>query len=196
MKIIFLFEFILMIFVFGYMLAWMFNQINTKVFFAVTISHVPTWKIILSFIIDFALTLFIFGYSIAWFLNEIKDGAFNLKGIPALILFSLVFAYFMVMNRCFGGTIGKKILGISTDLKKNYSPVRNIYFALIFDFILSMTIFGYIVAWWFNEIKDDGFHLTGLPALILTCLIASYFLIMNTFFGSTFGKKLFKPQAE
>jgi uncharacterized RDD family membrane protein YckC len=72
----------------------------------------PTWKKVLAFLIDFFGCFFIFGYVIAYFSGGLTSEGFNLNGVPALVLFALIIAYFIIMKNYFGGTFGKKILGI------------------------------------------------------------------------------------
>ena len=71
-----------------------------------------TWKKILAFFIDYFSSFFIFGYIIAYFFEGLTKNGFELEGVPALVVFSLIIAYFIIMKRYFSGTLGEKILGI------------------------------------------------------------------------------------
>ena len=73
----------------------------------------PMWKKVLAFIIDLFGSYFILGYIIGALTGGISDGGFSLNGGPAFLLFALVVAYFVVMNKYLGGTVGKRILGIA-----------------------------------------------------------------------------------
>ena len=70
-----------------------------------------TWRLVLAGILDF-LTAFIgFGMLVGWLTGGLTEGGFSLSGIPALVLFLLIIAYFIVFNRYLGGTIWRWILG-------------------------------------------------------------------------------------
>ncbi|MBP1850107.1 hypothetical protein [Rhizobium halophytocola] len=68
-----------------------------------------TWRVVLAAIFDF-LTIFILG---GWLIAALTGGltghGFALNGWPALLLFVLIIAYFVVGNRI-GGTLWKRIL--------------------------------------------------------------------------------------
>lgn len=69
-----------------------------------------TWKVITAAILDFLLVFIGGGYVIARLTGGITEGGFQLSGGPALALFALVVAYFVVLNRM-GGTVFKRLLG-------------------------------------------------------------------------------------
>lgn len=71
-----------------------------------------TWKVVLAAILDFLLVFLGGGYVIALVTGGTTDGGFQLNGLPALILFALVIAYFVVMKRL-GGTLFKRLFGIA-----------------------------------------------------------------------------------
>lgn len=74
---------------------------------------------------------------------------------------------------------------------KKPAPTLRIVMAFLFDFVLSMSFFGYIIAWMRGEIIDGGFHLDGIPSLFGFLFIYLYFLVMKKYFNGTFGKKIF-----
>lgn len=78
----------------------------------------PIWKRILAFLIDFFGSFFIFGMIIGYLTGETTKGGFNLTGGPALLLFALMIAYFVIMNKYCGGTVGKRIFGIAKKKEK------------------------------------------------------------------------------
>ena len=72
-------------------------------------SPAPTWKKIVAAILDF-LTVFIGGgLAIASFTGDTTENGFSLEGGPALLLFGVMAAYFIVLPRL-GGTIWQRIL--------------------------------------------------------------------------------------
>lgn len=73
----------------------------------------PTWKKVSAFLIDFVGSMLVFGTIIAYFSGDLTSHGFNLEGAPAMLAFALMIAYFVGMKKLFGGTLGKKIFGIS-----------------------------------------------------------------------------------
>ncbi|MCH9611731.1 MAG: hypothetical protein S4CHLAM102_02040 [Chlamydiia bacterium] len=71
------------------------------------------FKAVLSVFLDLIVSFMGFGYLVAYLTGNLKNGGFALEGAPALCLFALMIAYFVVMNKLAGGTIGKKIFGLS-----------------------------------------------------------------------------------
>jgi hypothetical protein len=70
---------------------------------------VPTWRKVLAAVLDFFTVFLVGGFVIAWLTGERTDGGFNLQGLPAVILFALIVAYFAVGHRYAGGTIWQRI---------------------------------------------------------------------------------------
>mgnify|MGYP001587378186 FL=1 len=74
-----------------------------------TPTPVPTWKKVVAAILDF-LTVFVGGgFAIASFTGDTTENGFSLEGGPALLLFGLIAAYFIVLPRL-GGTLWQRIL--------------------------------------------------------------------------------------
>jgi hypothetical protein len=69
-----------------------------------------TWRIVLAAIFDFLTAFFVLGYAIASIFGGKTEDGFKLTGLPALLLFALIVAYFILFNRFLGGTIWKRIL--------------------------------------------------------------------------------------
>jgi uncharacterized RDD family membrane protein YckC len=69
-----------------------------------------TWRIVMAAILDFITAFFILGFLIATLFGGRTADGFQLEGLPALLLFVLIVAYFIVSNRYLGGTIWKRIL--------------------------------------------------------------------------------------
>lgn len=70
-----------------------------------------TWKLVLAAILDFVTAFLGFGFLVAWMTGALTDGGFSLEGIPALVCFLLIIAYFIVFNTFLGGTIWRWVLG-------------------------------------------------------------------------------------
>ena len=72
--------------------------------------RVPSWKIVLAFILDLFTAFFLFGFIVAKFTGDTTESGFELNGTPALIMFALVIAYFVIGSRYLGGTLWQRIL--------------------------------------------------------------------------------------
>jgi hypothetical protein len=70
-----------------------------------------TWRIVLAAILDFLTAFFAFGYLVGAMTGGLTENGFQLNGWPALVVFALIIAYFVIGNRLFGGTLWKWILG-------------------------------------------------------------------------------------
>jgi DMSO reductase anchor subunit len=73
-------------------------------------SAVPTWKKVVAAILDFFTVFLVGGYIIAKLTGGQTEGGFNLQGLPAVVLFVLIVAYFVIGYRYAGGTIWQRIL--------------------------------------------------------------------------------------
>jgi hypothetical protein len=73
---------------------------------------VAHWRIILAGIFDFITAFFVLGFVIAFFSGGLTDTGFQLTGLPALILFVLMFVYFWAGKKFFGGTIWKRVFKV------------------------------------------------------------------------------------
>lgn len=72
-------------------------------------SKPATWRVVLAFILDLIGSFALFGYIIASVTGDTTQGGFELTGGPALVLFALVIAYFVLMPR-FGGRVFQRFL--------------------------------------------------------------------------------------
>jgi hypothetical protein len=72
-------------------------------------SGAPMWKKVVAAILDFLTVFLIGGIIIANFTGDTTSGGFELSGIPALILFAAIAAYF-VLGYKYGGTLWQRIL--------------------------------------------------------------------------------------
>lgn len=89
-------------------------------------TNAPVWKKVLAFIIDLVGSFVILGFVIAVATGNTTDNGFSLNGGPALLLFALVIAYFVVMNKKFGGTLGKRLFGIAAASNlQNQNPLQS-----------------------------------------------------------------------
>ncbi len=71
---------------------------------------IATWRKVLAAILDFITAFALFGYLVARVTGNTTESGFNLEGTPALVMFGLVIAYFIVGRRYLGGTIWQRIL--------------------------------------------------------------------------------------
>ena len=65
---------------------------------------------VLAAILDFFTILIAAGYLIARFTGGLTEGGFNLAGGPALLLFAVIIAYFVILSRFLGGTLWQRVL--------------------------------------------------------------------------------------
>lgn len=72
-------------------------------------------------IID-TILLMIVGYIIALFTGGTTGAGFNLTGAPALLLLLIALAYYVVMEKTSGATIGKRVMGIKV-VKQGGEPL-------------------------------------------------------------------------
>ncbi|KQQ46737.1 MULTISPECIES: hypothetical protein [Rhizobium/Agrobacterium group] len=77
---------------------------------ATSSSQPATWRIVLAFILDFFTAFWVFGFLVATLFGGRTENGFELNGMPALLAFVLMVAYFLVFNKFLGGTIWKRIL--------------------------------------------------------------------------------------
>ncbi len=70
---------------------------------------VATWRKVLAGILDFLTIFFLGGYVIGKFTGNLTDDGFKLEGWPALLLFAIVIAYFVVGRKYLGGTLWQRI---------------------------------------------------------------------------------------
>lgn len=80
------------------------------------------------------------------------------------------------------------------------NPVPNwkIILAALLDFFTVFMAGGYLVGWLTGGTTENGFDLSGFPALLLLALIVAYFVIGNRYFRGTLWKHILgiaKPKA-
>ena len=66
---------------------------------------VATWRKVVAAILDFLTIFFLGGYAIGSVTGDTTETGFSLNGIPALVLFAVVIAYFVIGHKYAGGTI-------------------------------------------------------------------------------------------
>ncbi len=71
-----------------------------------------TARVVIAFVLDLITAFFVFGYLIGWLTGGVTEQGFSLEGLPALALFAVIIAYFIVGNRFFKGTLWKHIFRI------------------------------------------------------------------------------------
>ncbi len=75
------------------------------------VKPVSTWRKVFAAILDFLTVFFAGGYLIGYSTGTLTTGGFKLEGVPALILFAVIVAYFVVGRKYLNGTIWQRILG-------------------------------------------------------------------------------------
>jgi len=78
---------------------------------AETQGPVSKWRKVAAAILDFLTVFFLGGYAIASFTVGKTQTGFQLDGLPALTLFALIIAYFVIGHRYVGGTLWQRLLG-------------------------------------------------------------------------------------
>jgi hypothetical protein len=70
------------------------------------------WKRVIASILDFFTIFFAAGFAIASITGGTTSAGFQLSGLPALILFAVIVAYFYVGRRHLGGTLWDRIFRV------------------------------------------------------------------------------------
>jgi DMSO reductase anchor subunit len=73
---------------------------------------VATWRKVVAAILDFLTVFFVGGYVIGRLSGNLTEGGFALEGVPALALFAVIIAYFLVFARYLRGTLWQRLLGV------------------------------------------------------------------------------------
>lgn len=68
------------------------------------------WRIILAAILDFITAFVVFGYLVAKATGKVTANGFQLSGLPALVSFALIVAYFWIGRKYLRGTLWQRIL--------------------------------------------------------------------------------------
>jgi hypothetical protein len=74
------------------------------------VKQVSTWRKVLAAVLDFLSGFFIGGYVIGYLSGDVTAEGFELKGGPALILFAVILAYFVIFTKYLGGTPWQRLL--------------------------------------------------------------------------------------
>ena len=61
-----------------------------------TAKPIATWRKVLAAIFDFLTVFFVGGYVIGHVTGNLSDDGFKLEGVPALVLFAIIVAYFAI----------------------------------------------------------------------------------------------------
>ena len=72
-----------------------------------------TTKRVIASILDFLTVFFSAGFVIARLTGQTTPDGFALNGGPALALFAVIFAYFLIGRKMAGGTLWDRILAIA-----------------------------------------------------------------------------------
>jgi DMSO reductase anchor subunit len=73
---------------------------------------VATWRKVVAAILDFLMVFFAGGYAIGAATGDLTSDGFKLEGAPALVLFALIIAYFIIGSKYLGGTLWQRVLGV------------------------------------------------------------------------------------
>ena len=73
---------------------------------------VATWRKVVAAILDFFSIFFVGGYAIGKYTGNLTEDGFKLQGAPALLLFAIIIAYFVIFTRYLGGTPWQRLLGV------------------------------------------------------------------------------------
>ncbi len=77
------------------------------------VERAATWKRVVAAVLDFFTVFFAGGFLIGWATGNLTQSGFQLNGWPALLLFALIVAYFIIGRRFAGGTIWDRIFRIT-----------------------------------------------------------------------------------
>ena len=69
-------------------------------------------------------------------------------------------------------------------------PNWKIILAALLDFVTMFAVGGYVIGKLSGQATEDGFSLSGLPALLSIALIIAYFIIGNRYFRGTLWKHI------
>jgi hypothetical protein len=72
---------------------------------------VATWRKVLAAVLDFVSVFALGGYVIGSMTGNLTETGFKLEGAPALLLFAVIAAYFIVFSKYLGGTPWQWVLG-------------------------------------------------------------------------------------
>lgn len=76
------------------------------------VKPVATWRKVVAAILDFFMIFAIGGYVIGRQTGNLSDDGFKLEGVPALILFAVIAAYFVIFTKFLGGTLWQRLLSV------------------------------------------------------------------------------------
>jgi hypothetical protein len=72
----------------------------------------PVWKRVFAAALDFFTIFFGVGWLIGLATGSTTQNGFNLQGAPALLLFAIIIAYFVIGRRFAGGTLWDRIFRV------------------------------------------------------------------------------------
>jgi hypothetical protein len=67
---------------------------------------------IIAAVLDFLTIFIIAGVGVAYFTGGLTESGFSLEGLPALAVFAIIIAYFVVFTKYLGGTLWRRVLGV------------------------------------------------------------------------------------
>ncbi|MGO4127089.1 hypothetical protein AB4Z01_21990 [Inquilinus sp. YAF38] len=69
-----------------------------------------TAVVVVAYILDVLTVFFGLGFLVGWLTGGLTSNGFALNGFPALVLFVLIIAYFIICHRYLRGTLWRHIL--------------------------------------------------------------------------------------
>ncbi len=76
--------------------------------------------------------------------------------------------------------------------EENFVSTWRIILAFILDFITAFVVFGFLVAFLTGGLTENGFQLSGFPAVLLFAAIIAYFLLAKRVFGGRLWERILK----
>jgi hypothetical protein len=71
-------------------------------------------------------------------------------------------------------------------------PVWKRGLAATLDFFTAFALFGWLIAYFTGSITDNGFNLTGGPALLFLVVMAAYFFVGRRYAGGTLWDRILR----
>lgn len=84
--------------------------------------------------------------------------------------------------------------GILDSVSKPQPATWRIVLAAIFDFLTIFFVGGYVIGALLGGLTENGFQLSGGPAVLLIVVIVAYFILFNKFLGGTVWKHILRAR--
>jgi len=83
---------------------------------------------------------------------------------------------------------------MSETIVKQGPATWRIILAFFLDLITAFFVLGYVVGALMGGLTEDGFQLSGMPALVLFALIIVYYIVFNRYLGGTVWKHILRAK--